>query len=505
MQEALFPKFGPPRAAQDIFPPLWEIVSLLGSVMTLGLLHLGGVYELVNVAGPILLGTILGIADWRMVRQNPTAIWTPLFSFRLGVLVFLAFGALIPYLVSDPLVDRIKGLYPYSEEEAAKTNLLWFVYATLMIGSAKLASIFRGSETPIELGGRLEGWTTAKLGLLFFAIGISYSLLVELPRALELFEILVPGSLSLVFLTANSVGTFLLTYHALQRGGAWYLLIGMILLLQIALGLVLYNKSMILLPILLSGLAILVDRVTLPRVIGITVALVLTLNLLQPAVAQGRVLHVMSYGTAEGGTSGGSIAERLSNVTSLWTEGPLRESETGEGLIRLSYLNVGTFMVTEFDVGLPGNSIEAATYALIPRFIWPQKPAVSDAGRELYYRVTGEETSFLAPTTAADLYWNMGWTGILLLTPVLGVLLWLGTLASYSILRAEDWFMMPFVLIAFLVGLGTDQSFVGGIFVPGVAAIIAFYFLRFSKAFVSVATAPQGGRRPPAAPSRRAP
>ena len=504
MQAAILPRFGPPRAAQDIFPPLWEIVSLLGSVTTLGLMYLGGVYELVNVGGPILLATILGLVNWRMVRQNPTAIWTPLFAFRLGVLVFLAFGALVPYLVSDPLVDRIKGLYPYSEEEAAKTNLLWFVYATLMIGSAKLASVFRGSEIPVELGGRLEGWTTAKLGMLFFALGISYSLLVELPRALELFAVLVPGSLTLVFLTANSVGTFLLTYHALQRGGAWYLLIGAILLLQVALGLVLYNKSMILLPILLSGLAILSDRVTLPRVVGITVALVLTLNILQPAVAQGRDLHMMAYGSVSGTTTGGSIAERLSNVTSLWTDGPLRDTETGEGLIRLSYLNIGTFMVTEFDVGLPGNSIEAATYALIPRFIWPQKPTVSDAGRELYYRITGEETSFLAPTTAADLYWNMGWTGILLLTPILGVLLWLGTLASYSILRAEDWFMMPFVLIAFLVGLGTDQSFVGGILVPGVAAIIAFYVLRFSKAFVAVVSAPQAGPRPPGAQGGRA-
>lgn len=504
MQEALFPKFGPPRAAQDISPPLWEIVALLGTLTSLGLIDMGGVHELVNVASPILLATILGTANWRMVRQNSTAIWTPLFSFRLGVLVFLAFGALVPYLVSDPLVDRIKSLYPYSEQEAAKTNILWFVYATLMIGSVKLASLFRHSEEPVELGGKLEGWTTAKLGLLFFAVGISYSLLVDLPRALDLFQILIPGSLSLVFLTANAVGTFLLTYHALQRGGAWYLLIGLILLLQIALGLVLYNKSMILLPILLSGLAILFDRVTLPRVIGITVALVLTLNLLQPAVAQARVLHVMTYGSDSGAISGGTIADRLSNVTSLWTEGPLRDSETGEGLIRLSYLNIGTFMVTEFDVGLPGNSIEAATYALIPRFIWPQKPTVSDAGRELYYRVTGEETSFLAPTTAADLYWNMGWTGILLLTPVLGLLLWLGTVASYAIVRAEDWFMMPFVLIAFLVGLGTDQSFVVGIFVPGAAAIIAFFFLRFSKAFVSVATAPQGGRRPPAAPSGRA-
>ncbi len=503
MQRAL-PIFGPRRAPQDISPPLWEIVTLLGSVATLGILHMAGVYELVNVAGPVLLAAILGIANWKMVRGNPTAIWTPLFSFRLGVLVFLAFGALVPYLVSDPLVDRIKSLYPYSEEEAAKTNLLWFVYAALIISSAKLASVFRGSETPVDIGGALEGWTTAKLGIMFFAVGISYSLLIDLPRQLELFAVLVPGSLTLVFLTANSVGTFLLTYHALQRGGAWYLLIGLILVLQIALGLILYNKSMILLPILLSGLAILFDRVTLPRVIGITVMLVAALNLLQPAVAQARDLHVMTYGHAAGATTGGSVGERLSNVTSLWTDGPLRENETGEGLIRLSYLNIGTFIITQYDVGLPGNSIEAATYALIPRFIWPQKPTVSDAGRELYYRITGEESSFLAPTTAADLYWNMGWGGLLLLTPVLGLLLWMATLASYSIVRAEDWFMMPFVLIAFLVGLGTDQSFVSGIFVPGVAAIIAFYFLRFSKAFAAVVSAPQGGRGPPRTPTGRA-
>lgn len=502
MQTA-FPNLVPRRALQDISPPLWEIVSLLGSVLSLGLLQLAGLYEAINIAGPLLLATIAGLANWNMVRRNPTAIWTPLFSFRLGVLVFLAFGALVPYLVSDPLVDRIKGLYPYTEQEAAKVNLLWFIYATLIVGAAKLASAFRGSETPVRLGELLEGWTTAKLGILFFAVGISYSLLIDLPRQLELFLILVPGSLSLVFLAANSVGTFLITYHALQKGGAWYLLAAFILLLQIALGLVLYNKSMILLPILLSSLAMLFDRVTLPRVVGITVMLVTALNLLQPAVRQARDLHLLSYGSESGGTTGGTIGERMSNITSLWTDGPLRENESGEGLLRLSYLNIGTFMVTEYDVGLPGNSIQAATYALIPRFIWPQKPVVTDAGRELYYRITGEATSFLAPTTAADLYWNMGWAGILLLTPVLGVFLWAATLASYSIVSAQDWFMMPFVLIAFLIGLGTDQGFVVGIFVPAVAALIAFFFLRFAKAFVSLGTAPPLRRPPPGTGARR--
>lgn len=478
----------------SIAPAIWEVVALLGGSVFLALLLFSGMHSAANLGGPIALAAIVATANWKMVRAAPEAIWTPLFSFRLGVLVFLALGALVPYFVGDALVDRIRNLYAYSPAEAAKANLVWFVYSTVVIASAKLCSLARSETKPIKLGDQLEGWSTARLGIWFFAGGFGYSVLVEIPRLLEWFSFVIPGSLSLIFLAASSVGTFLITYNALQRGGAWYLGIVFVLGAQVVLGLILYNKSMILLPILLSGLAVLLGRVTVPRVLAVTGALLLALNLLQPAVAQGREMHYQAFGSPSGGT----IAERLEFITSYWTQGPLRDSERGEGLIRLSYLNIATFMVAEFDMGLAGNSIESAGYALIPRFIWPDKPTVTDVGRELNYYVTGDDTSYIAPTTAADLYWNLGWVGLLVIGPILGMFLWAGTVASYSIIKAQDWFMMPYVLVAFLVGLGTDQGFVVGILVPSVAAAIAFFTLRFAKVFVAIrgdAAGARGGRR----------
>jgi hypothetical protein len=84
-------------------PPAWELAALAGLV---------GVYvgaettvgdwshEILNVAGPVWLTSVLGLAATRMVLMNPAALWTGLFWFRVATAVYFGVGALVPFYVN---------------------------------------------------------------------------------------------------------------------------------------------------------------------------------------------------------------------------------------------------------------------------------------------------------------------------------------------------------------------------------------------------------------------
>lgn len=486
----------PPPAGGLIAPPLWEIYSLVLLTLFSATAYAVGFHAFVNIVNAVGLGVIMGASNWRLMRLAPEAIWTPLFAFRLATLVFMSIGALVPFVAEAAVVEHILSLYAYSEAELAKTQLVWLLYTTLVLLFAKFSSTVVPREIDPGEDPSPLGLTTIHLGLLFFIVGFGVTAMVGLIIASGVVGV-ISGSLLMPFEAAGAVGVFLIAYHAFERKGGWYLVLGAAVISNITLGLVLYTKTLVLFPILFVGLALLMQRVTLPRVLAVASALAFALTVMQPANAYAREVHLAEHGHV---AIGGTILQRLSYSLLYWTDPPTREVARGEGMSRLSYGPIGSFLVSEYDVGMRGDSIEAVAYALIPRFLWSDKPIVTAASNELSERVTGQYTNALAPTTAADIYWNFGWAGIVLFAPSLGALLWLGTVASYRILKRRDWFMMPFVLIAFRVGLSVDLSFVIGIFAPSVAALMAFFLLRFARSTLLTSMRPASAARSPTNP-----
>jgi hypothetical protein len=80
-------------------------------------------------------------------------------------------------------------------------------------------------------------------------------------------------------------------------------------------------------------------------------------------------------------------------------------------------------------------------------------------------------------TVLADIYWNLGWLGLVLLF-MIGVYNGFITIYSRELMRGEDWFMLPFVMAAFRLGVSLDGEFVASIFVPAVINLVIFLGLR---------------------------
>jgi hypothetical protein len=93
---------------------------------------------------------------------------------------------------------------------------------------------------------------------------------------------------------------------------------------------------------------------------------------------------------------------------------------------------------------------------LIPRAIWPDKPVISDIGRDFNVLATGNPFSSSAPGIFADAYYNMGWVGVPLLMIPIG--LWFYLMSRYAlwVQATGRWLHFPVVLMAMRMGFRVD-------------------------------------------------
>ena len=460
-----------------------ELLTLFALMVLNWAFWFAGGYTFVNFGAPVAMAGIMGFANWRVARTMPEAIWTPLFALRLATLVVIGIGGLLPYIVRDATLDYLQSLYPFTPEEAAKTNLVWSIGTFLIIGSAFVTSLmarkaFTGRRSVSAIGKHTLG-----IGLVFLFAGLANIVLVDIANLLGLWHLTIAGSVRTVLDATNLVGLFLVALWAIKRGVYGTILIIGLVLLNVALGLIALNKTMVLLPMLFIGIALLVDRFSLLRAGMITVSLIGSLALLQPMVANARILQAQKYGDTDAGRLGERISDYVNYVNGIRSEGTRTGSD--EALVRLSYVNVAAFVIYQYDRRMPDDSISNAAIALIPRLIWPAKPIVTQSGNDLYYSLTGFEGSAVSGTVIADTYWNMGYVGLLIFCPLIGMYCMLVSRISYSIVSQRDWFMMPFVLIAFKIGFSVDGSFVNSVLAPMAISIIAYPLLRFLEVLIS--------------------
>ncbi|MBN8806906.1 MAG: hypothetical protein J0I47_01510 [Sphingomonas sp.] len=474
---------GRSNAFDTLAPHPLELVALFALVVLNWAFWIAGGYMFVDFGAPVAMAVIMGVANWRMARVMPETIWTPLFALRLATLVVIGIGGLLPYIVRDATRDYLLSLYPFTPEEAAKTNLIWSTGTFLIIASAFGTNLAARKAFTRRPRVSAIGQHTLGIGLIFLAAGLANIILVDIANLLGLWHVTIAGSVRTVLDATNLVGMFLVALWAIKRGTYGALLIAALVLINVVLGLIALNKTMVLLPMLFIGIALLVDRFSIVRAVLITIALLGSLALLQPMVANARILQTQKYGDTEGGTLSERIADYIDYTKGIHSEGTRTGSD--EALVRLSYVNVAAFEIYQYDRRMPDNSIANAAIALVPRFIWPDKPIVTQSGNDLYYALTGFEGSAVSGTVIADAYWNMGYVGLLLICPLIGIYAMLVSRISYGVVRQRDWFMMPFVLIAFKIGFSVDGSFVNSVLAPMVISIIAYPILRLLEIVLS--------------------
>jgi hypothetical protein len=446
----------PVQAGGGLAPEFGEILALLIATGIAFILYWGGVYDIANILIPLMIGVIGSWGIWRLIRRSPANVWTPLFALRASAVVFLAIGGLVTEFGSEETREVVLSLYAYSPEEGAKTNTIFLAGYFVTIAAIKLASMMRPLPPPNPSAGVVfTTKATLRLGVLFLALGFGYTFLIQLPLLINRSSVVLPGTLALMFSALSAVGTFLIALWSVERKGIAYLLVGVLLFVQLLISLLLLEKTVVLTSVLLVGLAFLLHKVSVYRIVGLTVALGALLAFVTPAVTQGRQIHARIYGDLDGG----SMSERI-GYSIEYLEGyriPSVAGDESSSFVRLHYVSPSAFAVTQYDAGLGSDVIANGFSALIPRALWPDKPNVSDIGTDFNEMVSGFNNSALGVVVFADAYWNFGWVGLLIFIPA-GFFLWWAAWNARQIVERRDWVMMPFVLVTFKIGMSPPSS-----------------------------------------------
>src|SRR5262249_33735484 len=151
-----------------------------------------------------------------------------------------------------------------------------------------------------------------------------------------------------------------------------------LVMLAITIGILMFNKTEVLTVLMMFLLALLRQKVTLARLGCVTVVIVLCFTTIVPIVTDGRAELARRKVEAVGLTERFAILE---NAIENRRGGEDTRPENSAAA-RLSYANQASFAVHQYDVGQPGNSFVNVLAVFIPRFLWPEKPIITNIGTE---------------------------------------------------------------------------------------------------------------------------
>lgn len=443
----------------------WHLAFLLGLVLLQVLwasAMRGKDVDWLNLFVPMSLGVANLLLAWKLIRTSSLAIWNPLFWLLLVCTLFYGMGQLAFPLAHPDTVQRINSLYFVNPEGLARTNLLNTVgvmttvaafLATSLLAKPRSRRIGSGAS---ELFDRI-GVTEARWALwVFLAIGLPIKYLLQLPYDLGLMNWVLPGSIK--HLGSLSGAALVPLYWLYRTHSAWYRLPFFVLLgAELGSAVVELSKLDVVKTLLFVAIAVHLVKPNLKRlaVSGVAIFLLYAL-VLSPFVNFSRAV------IGRAATTG--LSQAMDVVELYKKSGPPVDSvypRAQSWWVRLCYANAELFAMREYDRGRPGSTIWKAPYALIPRFLMPDKPIMT-SGFEFNYLIRGHTKidSSHGPGVFGEGYWHGGWFGVAAVGMVVGVLLAWFHRVSISIIEERRFLLLPVVLTGLLCGLRIDTWFV---------------------------------------------
>lgn len=450
--------------AAPLLAPSWELASL-GLLLTAYLLFYllvdGGGF--MNVVGPIWLTVTVCLGALFIALRERAAVWSALFWFRISVATYYGVGSLVPLISDADIVEAMKQYFAYQSDDLSRLNLLFAACVLTVLAAANvLLMVLSARQKPQSVQDRHRAERTLLFaGLAFLVIGAPIRYFVVLPLQLGLLnDVNIPGA---VLTAGHSVyaAIVLLTIWSRRYAKGMFPLVVALVAFDCFVGVIQYNKTAVLTPMIMFLLALLDRNVTFMR-LGVAGAVLLaTYFALIPVVQMGR----SELQRRHSGRITGDFSERSDVLSDVFSrDDGLSASQGGSvGLQRLSYTNQAAFAMHLRDIGIQSDTLDNALAVFVPRFLWPGKPIITDVATDFNVAATGNPNSASAPGLFAEAYWNFGWLGVPILMVPLGIVLGLLSRYSIGVFARGEWFNFPAVLLAMRIGFRTD-----GFFVPDV-------------------------------------
>ncbi|RYD68487.1 MAG: hypothetical protein EOP58_00340 [Sphingomonadales bacterium] len=410
--------------------------------------------QFANYSGPAILSLVAGRAVYRMVTTNRYTLWSPLLWYRVGVVGYLGVGSLVTLLLNGDTRDMLQSFFAYFPRDVLKFNIVVaafhagiLVFTAGIVGPLRVRSLSRETMrfiSPCNL-------TTQTIGFAFLGIGAAINYLLVYPAALDILPLTLPNIVVQLGQFAY-VGYFLVSYWALQ------------------------NKYAVIFPAMMLPIAYLYHRITLRRLLLVIGIMVPFYFVVADVVTDARSVVARS-------NEGPALVSDTLQVLGARADGEdLTRADAPDYQIswaRLSYVNAGAFAISQYDQGLPGDSLRDIFIVWIPRIIYPDKPVITDIGREFTFRANGNYNSSTSPSIPAEGYWTFGWLGVVLFAALTAPVLALWSVYNVVALQRESWHLLLVVALGLRTGSRIDGMLVPDIVGPISAAVVLhlmFYF-----------------------------
>lgn len=474
------------KGRNSIVPHFFELCALvLLIVFQIGVVDGSSESDLwlLNALSSAALAVVLVAGAYRMARLDSRNLLNILFWFRMSVGTFFGFGTFALYIMNDVTLLSVRDLYAFNNQQVAKLNLICTSSAFCVLALARVAILL--GRNPRRLAVRppsVRGEMLA-IGVFFFLMAAFVDLFFRIPHSLGETQV-APSGVMNAFSKVGPVGFFMMTVAAFQSSKRLLLVIVVVvLLIEVGLSFLLFQKQSIFFYAIMFGSAWLWVRITLFRVVTVSLVIAAMLPFSYDIVGSARTIALQKHGVMDGL----GAAERMRILSQhLSGAAPAGELSERQGyLSRLSYANAATFVIQQYDIGLPGDNLVNAIYVFIPRIVWPAKPVMSGTGNEVYFLLKQSDSASFGVGWFAHAYWNFGWPGVLAVMSLIGVAF--GFCADYSwrVLASSDWLRFPVVLLLARMGMRTDGDLLTDVIGQAPIILAVAIALRILDAYIT--------------------
>ena len=432
--------------------------------------------DLLNIVGPLLFTVTVGYSALRLTRRNTHAIWTPVFWYRVTMAVYLGIGSGMTSFFNAETRDLINSLFAFTNFELLKFNMVNAVFHFCFISVSWV--VIRMSRTTGQKS-RIGQLAIEKcriplrtVGMVFLLIGLTANYLLIYPAALGLLPLTV-SNVANQFGQLAYLGYFLITYWGLtNRQYRWVWAMIALAAIDAVAGLLLLSKFSAMFPVIMIPIGFLYHRTTVRRVI-IAMAFLVPFYMVVSAVVEEARSRVLRDGSDLNRAVFSDTVKVVGDIATGRDKSP-DASEYQLAWARLNYANAGTLGISMYDQGMAGNSLRDIFVVWIPRFVYPDKPIITDIARDFTVMANGNYNSSTSPSMPSEGYWNFGWLGVALFSMMLSIVLTLWSVYSTIVFDRGAWHLLLAVLLGMRIGTRIDGMFVPDVVGP-LSAVIAIH------------------------------
>ena len=423
-----------------------------------------------NIVGSSAFIVVLLLTCLAALKVGRLSIWEALFWFRTSCLVYYGVGSLVPHFGSGETVLYMQNLYPFSDRELLKVNTINTTSTLIVLSGSQCIASRKKLRPKSRVPASSRAAMVTASGFVALGAVARYSIMV--PSLLGTDTALLSGA-AVASAKLYPAGLLILLVIGLRQRPILLVPAIGLTIIDLIVGVLLFNKTDVVITILFTVLAIYHARPSFTRlVLGASISVVL-LYQLTPLVTFGR--------------------ERVAQLTELQAQVTLdqrwsiageyfrqqenafhRNDEFQPLLNRISYVNAMTMVVSWYDQGRPGQTLDTALYFFVPRLIWPEKPILTASGRELYSEATSQLGTSISPGLFAESYWNFGWIGLFILLFPLGIVLRAISNLALQKIEQDNWLYLPCILMGVGIGTRVDGHYVADVLAPTLI-LFAFY------------------------------